>query len=121
MRSRKISLGQKVSISQRPAKRFRGLERPCLPFRKLSPQLRQQASDLRNAVFLNLAIVPGGLHSMITRWVYFLIWPIRGCASGQSIASVEDLDRARHTRYKQAISKKHLISANRNIHPTSFE
>ena len=58
---------------------------------------------------------------MVTRRVYFLIWPIRGCASGQSIARVEDLDRARHTRHKQAIIKKHLISANRNIHPTSFE
>ena len=58
---------------------------------------------------------------MVTRRVYFLIWPIRGCASGQSIARVQDLDRARHTRHKRAIIKKHLISANRNIHPTSFE
>ena len=32
---------------------------------------------------------------MVTRRVYFLIWPIRGCASGQGIARVEDLDRAR--------------------------
>ena len=37
------------------------------------------------------------------------------------IARVEDLDRARHTKHKQAIIKKHFISANRNIHPTSFE
>ena len=28
---------------------------------------------------------------------------------------------SRHTRHKRAIIKKHLISANRNIHPTSFE
>ena len=62
-----------------------------------------------------------GLHSMVTRRVYFLIRPIRGCASGQSIVRVQDLDRAKHTRHKQAIIKKHLISANRNIHPTSFE
>ena len=27
---------------------------------------------------------------MVTRRVYFLIWPIRGCTSGQSIARVED-------------------------------
>ena len=46
---------------------------------------------------------------MVTRRVYFLIWPIRGCASGQGIARVEDLDRARHTRHKQAIIKKHLF------------
>ena len=49
-------------------------------------------SDLRNAVLLNLAIVLGGLHSVVTRRVYFHIWPIRVCASGQSIVRVKDLE-----------------------------
>ena len=75
------------------------------------------SSKLRLLLVLNL----GGLHSTVTRPVYFLTWPIRVCASGQSIVRVQDLDRARHTRHKRAIIKKHLISANRNIHPTSFE
>ena len=47
---------------------------------------------------------------MVTRRVYLFIWPIRGCATGQGIARVEDLDRARYTKHKQAIIKKHLIS-----------
>ena len=79
---------------------------------------RTHSSKLRLLLILNL----GGLHSsMVTRPVYFLTWPIRVCASGQSIVRVQDLHRARHTRHKRAIIKRHLISSNRNIHPTSFE
>ena len=46
-------------------------------------------SDLRNSVFLNLAIVLGGI---VTWGAYSLIWPIRGCAAGQSIVRVQNLD-----------------------------
>ena len=66
-----------------------------------------------------------------TRWFAFNGYPAgvlpymanAGYASGQSIVRVQDLrlDRARHTRYKRAIFKRHLISSNRNIHPPSFE
>ena len=39
-------------------------------------------SDVRNSVFLNLAIVLDGLRAMVTWAAYSLIWPIRGCAAG---------------------------------------
>ena len=73
---------------------------------------RTHSSKLRLLLILNL----GGLHSMVTRPVYFLTWPIRVCASGQSIVRVQDLDRARHTRHKRAIIKKHLISVTSILH-----
>ena len=40
------------------------------------------------------------------------MWPIRGCAAGQSVVRVQNLD----TRHKRAIIKRHLISTNRDIH-----
>ena len=46
---------------------------------------------------------------------YSLIWPIRGCAAGQSTVREQNLDTL--TRHKRAIIKRHLISTNRNIHP----
>ena len=33
-----------------------------------------------------------GSHAMVTRGAYSLIWPIRGCATGQSIVRVQNLD-----------------------------
>ena len=53
-----------------------------------------------------------------TRWfacngylgVYSLIWPIRGCAAGQSVVRVQNLDTL-------ATNEPLLISTNRNIHP----
>ena len=39
-------------------------------------------------IFLSLAIVQGGLQAMVTRGAYSLIWPIRGCAAGQSMVFV---------------------------------
>ena len=52
--------------------------------------------DLQNSVFLNLAIVLGGLHAIVTRGVGWgacsLIWPIRGCAAGQTTVREQNLD-----------------------------
>ena len=52
--------------------------------------------DLQNSVLLNLAIVLGGLHAMVTRGVGWgacsLIWPIRGCAAGQTTIREQNLD-----------------------------
>ena len=45
---------------------------------------------------------------------YSLIWPIRGCASGQSIVRVQNLDTL---DTNEPLIKRHLISTNRNIHP----
>ena len=39
-------------------------------------------------IFLSLPIVQGGLQAMVTRGAYSLIWPIRGCAAGQSMVFV---------------------------------
>ena len=39
-------------------------------------------------IFLSLAIVQGGLQAMVTRGAYSLIWPVRGCAAGQSMVFV---------------------------------
>ena len=43
-------------------------------------------------LFLNLAIVLDGLHAMVTWGAYSLIWPIRGCAAGQNVVRVQNLD-----------------------------
>ena len=47
-------------------------------------------SDVRNFDFLNLAIVLGGLHAVVT-WGRTQ-WPIRGCAAGQSVVRGQNLD-----------------------------
>ena len=51
-----------------------------------------QSSDVRNSVFLNLAIVLDGLHEMVTWGEYSLIYPIGGCTAGQSVVRVQNLD-----------------------------
>ena len=38
------------------------------------------------------AIVLDGLHAMVTWGAYSLIWPIGGCADGQSVVRVQNLD-----------------------------
>ena len=53
---------------------------------------KHATSDVRNSVVLNLAIVLDGLHAMVTWGAYSLIWPMRGCAAGQSVDKVQNLD-----------------------------
>ena len=52
---------------------------------------------------------------MVTQRVYFLIWPIRGCASGHSIVRVQHLDTldtndvcVQHDVVITQVIKKHL-------------